>query len=107
MFTARFFQITSFRKFEKAQSQLYPSSSKKHKSRKSKKYEKRKKKEKCTIQSRAPGPTINHTSLLTYSTATECISEFSEKPCDFPHAADIASLGGVVGQLRTSQELFL
>ena len=39
MFTARFFQITSFRKFEKAQSQLYPSSSKKQKSKKYTKYE--------------------------------------------------------------------
>jgi len=52
-------------------------------------------------------PQIIH--LCSLTRPTECISEFSEKPWDFSHTADIASLWveGMGGQLHTSLEIFL
>ena len=55
---------------------------------------KERKNEKCTIQSKAPGPTINHTSLLTYSTYWMHFRVFWKTVGFFPHSWYCLSLGG-------------
>ena len=107
MFAA--FQITSFSKFEKAQSQLYPSSSKKQKSKKYTKYEIKRKKWKMHNLKQGSGPDHkSYTFAHFYSTVYWMHFRVFWKPWDFSHTADIASLlVGRQGGGQLPQEILL